>query len=98
MRLTILYKENSDHTRDVLEFVEMLRRRYPGKKAELLDVETRAGATEASLHSVSQYPALIITSYEGRVMQMWEGLPLPVIDEVGGQLTDSSLEPESRVG
>ncbi len=98
MRLTILYKENSDHARDVLEFVEMLRRRYPGKKAELIDVETRAGATEASLHDVSQYPALIITSYEGRVMQIWEGLPLPVIDEVGGQLTDTALEPDTRVG
>ena len=93
MRLTILYRQNSDHARDVTEFVEMMRRRYPGKRIELLDIESRAGATEATLHEIMQYPALIVTSYEGRVMQQWEGLPLPAIDEVGGQLTDSALEP-----
>lgn len=97
MRLMILYRQNSDHARDVTDFVEVLRRRYPGKKAELLDIETRAGATEASLHDIMQYPALIVTSYEGRVMRQWEGLPLPIVDEVGGMLTDSALEPDSYI-
>lgn len=92
----ILYRQNSDHARAVTDFAEMFRRRYPGKRAELLDIETRGGAAEANLHEVTQYPALIITSYEGRVVQQWEGLPLPVVDEVGGQLTDQALEPDQH--
>jgi hypothetical protein len=87
MRLTILYREHSDHARAVSEFVGTMRRCYPGKKIELLDIDTRAGASEAALHGVVQYPALIITSYEGRVMNQWEGDNLPTIDEVAGQLT-----------
>lgn len=93
MRLTILYRQNSDHAREVTDFVEMFRRRYPDKRVELLDIETRAGATEATLHEIMQYPALIVTSYEGRVIQQWEGLPLPIVDEVGGQLANQALEP-----
>ncbi len=88
MRLTILYRDKSDHSRAVYEFVEMLKRRFPGKKAQLIDIDTRIGAAEASLHDVQDFPAFIVTSYEGRVMQQWEGVPLPMLDEVGGMLTD----------
>ncbi len=86
MRLLILYRDKSDHSRDISEFVEMLRRRYPGKSATLEDIDTKEGAADAVLHGVVKYPALIITSYEGRVMQQWEGLPLPTIDEVASLL------------
>lgn len=88
MRLTILYREKSDHARMVTEFVEMLKRRYPEKRPELIDIDTRIGATEAMIHDISRFPALIITSYEGRVIQQWEGEPLPLLDEVGGMLTE----------
>ena len=86
MRLTILYRDHSEHSRGVLEFVEMLRRRFPGAKPEMVDIDTRAGAAEASLRGISRYPAFIVTTYEGRALQQWEGEPLPLIDEVGGML------------
>lgn len=94
MRLTVLYRERSDHARAVTEFVEMLRRRYPGKKAHLLDIDTREGAAEASMYDVVRYPAVIVTTYEGRVSQVWQGLPLPLIDEVGSLLRDEALDRE----
>jgi hypothetical protein len=73
----------------VTDFLEMLRRRYPDKKPELLDINTRVGAAEATLHGITRYPALIVTSFEGRVLQQWEGLPLPLIDEVAGMMLES---------
>jgi len=88
MRLTILYRDRSEHARAVYEFVEMLRRRYPDKKPELLDIDTRDGASMAILHGVIEYPAIVVTSYDGHVMQQWEGLPLPLIDEVAAMMLE----------
>jgi hypothetical protein len=89
MRLTIIYRDNSEHARPVTDFLEMLRRRYPDKKPEILDIDTRIGASMATLHGISQYPALIVTSFEGRVLQQWEGLPMPLIDEVAGMMLET---------
>lgn len=70
------------------EFIEMMRRRYPDKTIEELDIDTREGAAEASLYGVTQYPAIIATSFNGMVLGMWEGLPLPLIDEVAGAVIE----------
>ncbi len=89
MRLTILYRDRSEHSRSVTDFVEMMRRRYPNKKPELIEIDTRMGAAEASLHGVTQYPALIVTSFDGHVLQQWEGTPLPLIDEVAAMMLET---------
>jgi hypothetical protein len=88
MVLVALYRKNSEQERPVIEFLEMLSRRYPGKKIVELDIDTREGATEATLYGVMQYPAMLVTANDGRVMGMWEGLPLPLIDEVAGLLLE----------
>jgi hypothetical protein len=88
MRLIVLYREHSDHSRAVFEFVEMLSRRYPGRTANLMDIDSREGAAEASLYGITRYPALIVTAYDGRVIQQWEGMPLPLIDEVAAMILD----------
>lgn len=93
MRLTVLYRDNSEHARAVTDFVEMLSRRYPGKTATLLDIDTREGSAEATVHGVVQYPAMLLISYDGRVMQQWEGLPLPLLDEVAGQIVEHQATP-----
>jgi hypothetical protein len=88
MRLVAIYRKNSDHARPVYDFIEMLRRRYPDKRIEELEVDSRDGAAEATLYGVTQYPAMIATSLDGSVLGMWEGLPLPLIDEVAGLLLE----------
>jgi hypothetical protein len=86
MRLVAIYRQKSDHARIVYEFIETLRRRYPDKHVEELEIDSREGAAEAILYGVVQYPALIATSMDGRVLGVWEGVPLPMIDEVAGML------------
>ena len=86
--LLALYRENSEQARPVYEFIEMMRRRYPDRPVKELDIDTREGSAEASLYGVTQYPALIATSLDGRIMGMWEGVPLPLIDEVVGSVIE----------
>lgn len=84
MGLVALYRKNSEQARAVYEFIEMMRRRYPDRNIVEKDIDTRDGAAEASLYGVMSFPAIISTSMDGRVLGMWEGLPLPLIDEVIG--------------
>jgi hypothetical protein len=88
MVLVALYRKNSEQERPVYEFLEMLRRRYPGKPVVELDIDTRDGAAEANLYGVMQYPALLVRSLDGHIQGMWEGVPLPLIDEVAGLMLE----------
>ncbi len=88
MVLVALYRKNSEHERPVYEFLEMLRRRYPGKAIVELDLNTRDGAAEASLYGVVRYPALLVRSLDGHIQGLWEGEPLPLIDEVAGLMLE----------
>ena len=81
-----MYRENSEQYRPVHEFITMLERRYPGRTVQRLDIDTRDGAAEASLYGVTQYPAIIVKSVDGQVIQMWEGDRLPLVDEVAVHL------------
>ena len=81
--------ENSDYARHVYEFKEMLRRRYPDIKIRELLLNTREGAAEASLYGIMSYPAVLVTHNDGVLANYWEGLPLPLIDEVVVHLLDS---------
>jgi hypothetical protein len=88
MRLVVIYRQKSDHARPIYELIEMLRRRYPDKRVEELEIDRRDGAADATLYGVTRYPAMIATSLDGRILGMWEGLPLPLIDEVAGSLLE----------
>jgi hypothetical protein len=88
MVLVALYRKNSEHARPVYEFIEMLRRRYPGKPVVELDIDTRDGAAEATLYGVVQYPTLLVRSLDGHIQGIWEGEPLPLIDEVAGLMLE----------
>jgi thiamine phosphate synthase YjbQ (UPF0047 family) len=88
MRLAVIYRQNSDHARSVYEFKEMMRRRYPDKQITEYELDTRDGAAEAHLYGVVSYPAIIVTANNGKVLGAWEGLPLPLIDEVAGLLLE----------
>ncbi len=89
MRLVILYRKSGEHYRPVYEFSEMMRRRYPDKRIEEVDIDSRAGAAEANVYGVMSYPAIIVTAYDGRVIEMWQGLPMPLIDEVAGMMLET---------
>lgn len=82
MTITIIYRSDSEMYRPVQEFIELSRRKYPGKEIEEIELDTREGAELASIYNIDTYPGIVVKSDTGSVLATWKGLPLPLIDEV----------------
>lgn len=82
MKLTILWNEQTDYAREVRDW----KRDYTSDTGFSdfidLDPETIAGERFAQLYDILQYPAVVVTDDDGRLINMWKGTPMPQIDEV----------------
>jgi hypothetical protein len=81
MQVTILYRSNTEHERSVIEFQREYQYRT-GRQIKMLDLETEEGASVAKLYDVTVYPAIIATTDDGQMLQLWQDDPLPLINEV----------------
>lgn len=83
MKLLVLYRPKSEHATPVESFVRDLEHQHDvGNKISMVSVETREGAATAALYGVWDYPALVAVADDGRVLNMWQGESLPLMDEV----------------
>ena len=83
--MLILYRPNSEHDTEVQSFVRDFQRRYEaGRKIELVSLDTRDGAATADLYGVTNYPAILVVGDDGVMVSLWQGRPLPLMDEVAG--------------
>lgn len=87
MKTLVLYRLHSDHGRDVEEFIEDLKKSGASIKVEVMNVDTREGMSTASLYDVTRYPAIMVLRDDGILQKLWEGVPLPMINEVEAYLT-----------
>ena len=81
MKVTILYRPNSEYARSVEEFAHDIERQQ-GVKTELSSIDTREGAAMATLYDIMQYPAVVVTRDDGGIIQSWLGEKLPLMNEV----------------
>lgn len=81
MRVVVLYRSNSEHERAVLEFEHEYTRRT-NRTLQLSDINTRDGASMATLYDIMQYPCVLALANDGQMIQMWQGEHLPLINEV----------------
>lgn len=81
MGVKVVYKEASDHAREVTMFLRDFEHRT-GVELETIDPETRGGADFCRVYDIVEYPTLIATDTTGVVLNSWRGTPLPTIDEV----------------
>jgi hypothetical protein len=87
VKLLILYRPNTEHEREVETFVHDFQRVHnPGKKLELLSMNTRDGVATASIYDILQFPAVLALADNGSVLQSWVGSPLPLMNDVAGYL------------
>lgn len=85
MKVLILYRPNSEHSTSVETFVRDFQHQHDlGSKIELVSVNTRDGAATASLYDVWSFPTIMVLGDDGSMVNMWEGEPLPLMDEVAG--------------
>lgn len=87
MKLLILYRPESEHATTVEMFVRDFQHRHdPGIKIELLSVNTREGSATAILYDIWAFPAILALTNDGRVLNAWQGEPLPLMNEVAGYI------------
>lgn len=91
MKLLVLYRPNSEHETEVESYVRDFQRRYEvGRKIEMVSMNTRDGAATASLYDVVSYPAILVLADDGSMVSYWQGMPLPLMDEVAGYAHSAS--------
>jgi hypothetical protein len=86
MKVLILYRPNSEHATMVETFVRDFEHQHDlgSKSIELVSIDTRDGAATASLYDIWSFPAILALDIDGRVLNMWQGPTLPLMDEVAG--------------
>ena len=86
MRIVIVYRERSDHAREVEDWTREFSRRT-GEELEAVDPDTRDGADFCRLYDIVEYPTIVALRNNGELQDMWRGRPLPQINEVSAFLT-----------
>lgn len=81
MRVVVVYKEKTDHTRPVTDFLRDFQHQT-GHSLETLDPETEEGILFCNTYGIVEYPTIVALSDESVMQNMWRGLPLPTINEV----------------
>lgn len=82
MRLVVVYKDVSDHAREVTDFMRDFERQT-GHSLEVIDPDTRDGAAFCQAYDVVEYPSILALGDEdGQLQNLWRGTPLPTISEV----------------
>lgn len=85
MKVSVLYRPNSEQARSVEEFMHEFKRLH-NQDVSVLNLDTRDGAAMASLYDIMQAPAVFVTQDDGRLVQVWSGTPLPLMNEVAAYL------------
>lgn len=82
MKVVILYRPNSEHARMTEDYVRDFRSRYPDSQLDVLSLDTVEGSSRAELYDVVDYPAIIAIQPDGTPHKIWQGVVLPLMDEV----------------
>lgn len=82
MKLIILYHPQSDHSRIIEEYVHEFVFRNPEISLEAVSVDVREGANLATTYDIVSYPSMLALRETGELVQAWQGLPLPLMNEV----------------
>lgn len=81
MRTIVVYKDESDHGREVSDYLRDFSRQT-GHELEVVDPETREGADFCRVYDIVEYPSIVALSDDGQLQNLWRGRPLPTISEV----------------
>ncbi|MFZ2836077.1 MAG: hypothetical protein WAZ21_02060 [Candidatus Saccharimonadales bacterium] len=81
MKAIIIYKNESDHAREVLDYLRDFERQT-GHVLETLDPDTKDGGSFCRTYDIVEYPSVVAMSDDGMLQNLWRGRPLPTISEV----------------
>lgn len=81
MRVAVVYKYESDHARQVLDYMRDVKRQT-GYEIEEIDPDSRDGSGFCRTYDIVEYPTIVALDDTGRLQHMWRGSPLPTISEI----------------
>jgi hypothetical protein len=81
MRVVVVYKEQTDYAREVIDYIADFKRQT-GHDLETIDPESPAGIDFTQTYDIMELPFLIAISDDGVMQNTWSGTPLPTISEV----------------
>lgn len=81
MKVCIVYKLESDHAREVLDYLRDFERQT-GHVLDTIDPESKDGADTCRAYDIVEYPTVFAVSDNGQLQNLWRGRPLPTISEV----------------
>ena len=81
MKITIVYREESDHAREVFDFLHDFEKRT-GQTIEEINPDSPRNEFFIRAYDIVEYPTIVALSADSRLQAMWRGLPLPLISEV----------------
>lgn len=81
MKAIVIYKDESDHAREVTDYLRDFKRQT-GHDLETIDPDTPDGADFCRAYDIVEYPTIIAVSDDGVMQNLWRGRPLPTISEV----------------
>lgn len=81
MRVVVIYKDQSDYTRTVDDYLRDFEDQT-GHALETLDPDTPEGVQFCEAYDIVEYPTILATSDGGVMQKIWCGLPLPTIIEL----------------
>lgn len=82
MKAIVLYRPISEHATMVESYLRDFKMQT-GKELTTIDVDSPQGIAMCRLYEIMQYPAIVATDDDGRLLNMWVGEQLPRIGEVG---------------
>lgn len=85
MKAVMLYRPNSEGSRIIEEYARDFEKTR-GKQIQLISLNTREGAATASMYGLMQNPGLVVLRDDGQMVVQWQGMQLPLMNEVAGYL------------
>ena len=81
MKVSIVYRDDSDHARAVIDFMRDYQRQT-GRELEVIDPDSSEGAQFCRTYDIVEYPSVVAVSNDGVLQNLWRGTPLPLINEL----------------
>jgi hypothetical protein len=86
----MLYRPNSEHERQVLDYLRDIKMQT-GRDLEMVDVDTPQGMEMCRIYDIMDYPAIIVFNDDGHMQNSWVGRDsLPRIGEISYYISGGS--------
>lgn len=81
MKVVMLYRPKSEFARAAEQYIREFERRT-SKTIETVDIDSPRGIELAKVYGIMSHPTFVATSDDGNFLKMWDGHPLPLIDQL----------------